>query len=342
MPRASRRVRGSARAGRDRRSARACDSRSTSWRTRARIRWVAQSTPAQLLGHVGDQLLGGVGGRRGPHVGHQVEQRRVGLVTDRGDDRLPGAGDRPHQGLVAEGQQVLDRAASTRHDDHVDLGVAVEAGEGIDHVVRRARALHRGVRRREGDARPAPAGVLHDVALGGGALGRDQTDAARKEGQRLLQLEREQALGGQQLTAALQAGQELAEPDHPDLAGDQREGAAVGVVVGLGMDHHAGALDQRRVEAVEEGAGAGHRDGDVAGRVAHGHEHRAEPRTPADLRHLPLDPHRTEPSDPARDGQGDLPHGRGRRERGLQGHGRERRPSRRRHVHAVPGVDRAR
>ena len=53
------------------------------------------STPAQLLGHVGHQLLGGVGRRRGAHVGDQVEQRGVGLVADRGDHRRAGAGARP-------------------------------------------------------------------------------------------------------------------------------------------------------------------------------------------------------------------------------------------------------
>ena len=85
------------------------------------------------------------------------------------------------------------------------------------------------------------------------------------------------------------------------------ERAAVGVVVGLGMDHHAGALDQRRVQAVEEGAGAGDRHGDLGGRVAHRHEHGADTRPAADLCHLSLDPHRPEPTYPLRDGQGEPP-----------------------------------
>ena len=101
--------------------------------------------------------------------------------------------------------------------------------------------------------------------------------------------------------SSAEPGQQLA-TDLPDLASDQGQGAAVGVVgQGLASDHDAGALDQRRVEAVEQRARARHRDRDVARGVAQGHEHRAEARPPADLRHLPLDPHRTEPVDPARD-----------------------------------------
>ncbi len=153
-------------------------------------------------------------------------------------------------------------------------GLPVEALDRLDHLGRRPRALHRGVRHLEADRRPAARGVVDDVALGGGLRRRDQPDAAGEEGQRPLELGREQPLGGQQLPAALETGEQLAEPDHPDLAGLQRQGAAVGVERRLGVDDHAGALDQRRVEAVEQAARArdGHRD--VGDRVAQGHEDR--------------------------------------------------------------------
>ena len=80
----------------------------------------------------------------------------------------------------------------------------------------------------------------------------DQPDPAGQERQRPLQLAGEQPLGGQQLAAPLEPGQQLAEADHPDLADRQRERAAVGVVGRLGQHHHAGALDQRRREAVDD------------------------------------------------------------------------------------------
>ena len=158
------------------------------------------------------------------------------------------------------------------------------------------------------DRGPAPPGVVEHVALGGGVGRGDQADGAGQEGERSLELGGEQALGGEQLPAALEAGEQLAEADHPDLAGVEGDGAAVGVVGRLRVDDDAGALDHRRVEPVEEGAGAGDRDRDVGDRVAQRHEDGVHARPPADLGDLALDPHRAEPVDPAGDRVGDLPH----------------------------------
>ena len=41
--------------------------------------------------------------------------------------------------LVGERQQVLDRAAAARDDDHVDVGVAVEPLDGLDDLERPSR-----------------------------------------------------------------------------------------------------------------------------------------------------------------------------------------------------------
>ena len=59
------------------------------------------------------------------------------------------------------------------------VGVAVEPAERLDHLGRRAGALHRGVADREPDRRPAAAGVLEHVALGGAVRRGDQADRAR-------------------------------------------------------------------------------------------------------------------------------------------------------------------
>ena len=75
---------------------------------------------ADLLGEVGHDPLGGVGRRRGAHVGDEVDQRRVGLVADRADHRRAAGEHRPAQRLVGERQQVLDAAAAAGQDDHVD------------------------------------------------------------------------------------------------------------------------------------------------------------------------------------------------------------------------------
>ena len=263
---------------------------------------------AQLVGDVGHDQLGGVGRGGGADVGDEVEQRLVGLVADRGHHRRTEPEHRPDEGLVGERQQVLDRPAAAGHHDHVDAWVALEPVERLHHLARCAGALHGGVRHLEGDAGPAPSGVVEDVALRG-AVGRgDQAHAGGQEGQRALALGGEEALGGQQLAAALEAGEQLAEADHPDLTGVEGEGAAVGVVGRLGMDHDPRALDHGRVEAVEEAARAGDRDGDVGDRVAQRHEDRAHARPAGDLRDLPLDPHRAEPVDPPVDRRGDLAH----------------------------------
>ena len=99
-----------------------------------------------------------------------------------------------------------------------------------------------------------------------------------RNGSAPLELRREQPLGGQQLPASLEPGQQLAEADHADLAGVQRQGAAVGVVGRLGVDHDARALDERRIQPVEQGPRAGDRHGDVGHGVAQRQEDRVDAR----------------------------------------------------------------
>ena len=57
--------------------------------------------------------------RRGAHVGGEVDERRVLLVADRGDDRHGAGGDGAHEALVRERQQILEAAAAAGDDDHV-------------------------------------------------------------------------------------------------------------------------------------------------------------------------------------------------------------------------------
>ena len=305
--RASTRVRGSASAGRERERVEAGLLTGQPAGQVAAQPFAGTGHLVQLLHHVGHHQLGGVGGGGGPDVGDQVEQRLVGLVADRRDQGGADPGDRADQALVGEGQQVLDRPAAAGDHDHLDGRVAVEPLDGLDHLGRGSGALHRGVRRLEGHRRPAAPGVLEDVALGGGAGRRDQPDDAGQERQPALEREVEEALGREQLAAPLEPGEQLAEPDHPDVAGVERQAAAVGVVGGLGVHDHARPLDQRRVEAVEEAARAGHGDRDVRDGVAQGHEDGVQTRPAAHLRDLTLHPHRAEPVDPARDRVGDLP-----------------------------------
>ncbi len=260
----------------------------------------------ELLADVGDHTLGCVGRGGGPDVGDQVEDRGVGLVPDRRHDRRAGGGDRAHQRLVGERQQVLDRAAPARDHDHVDGRVAVEPLHGVDHLPDAVDPLHAGVGADDLDRGPAPGGVLLDVALRGGARARDQADPSGEEGQPALELGGEDPLGGQQLATTLEAGEELAEPDHADVVGGEREGAALGVVPRTSVDHDARALDHGGVGAVDDapGAGDGHRD--VAERIAQRDEDGVDRVGPVDLRDLTLDPDRSEAVDPPGHELGDL------------------------------------
>ena len=101
-------------------------------------------------------------------------------------------------------------------------------------------------------------------------------------------------------------GEQLAQADHADVVGAQRQRAAVGVVGRLGVDHDARALDDRRVERVEELPRAGHRHRHVGDGVAQGEEDGVHALAAAELGDLALDPDRAEPVDPAGDGVGDL------------------------------------
>ena len=68
-----------------------------------------------------DRGLGGVRRRRAGHRRDVVEQGAVRVVADRGDHRHAQQRDRPAQRLVAEREQVGQRAAAARDDDHLDL-----------------------------------------------------------------------------------------------------------------------------------------------------------------------------------------------------------------------------
>ena len=124
--------------------------------------------------------LGGVRRRRAGHGGHVVDQRAVGVVADRRDDRDAQHRHRPAQRLVAEREQVHQRAAAAGDDDDLDL---LARGE----VLQRAGDPRRGVAvldRREGPHDPpGPAAAAQsgeDVVARLAALAGDDADRARE------------------------------------------------------------------------------------------------------------------------------------------------------------------
>ena len=147
-----------------------------------------------LLADVGDHALGGIGRRRGPHIGDVVEQRTVVLMADGADDRRRGGRDCAHEPLVAEAEQRLRVAAAAGDDDHIDGGVGIELLEGGHHLGDAALALDGRMDRAELHLRPAQLRIAQHVFLGVGVRARDETDAGREERERLLAGVLEQAL----------------------------------------------------------------------------------------------------------------------------------------------------
>ena len=110
--------------------------------------------PRVQLGEVRHDEAAGDRRRRGADVGGEVDERRVLLVADRRDDRHRAGGDRAHEPLVRERQQVLERPAAAGEHDHVGAALA-QLAERRGDLGSGARALHV----RLGDERRAPAGT---------------------------------------------------------------------------------------------------------------------------------------------------------------------------------------
>jgi hypothetical protein len=248
-----------------------------------------------LLAEIRHDPLGRVGWRRRPQIGHVVHQRRIRFVADRRDDRRTAGEDGPAERLVGEGQEVLERAAAAGQDDHVHRGVAVEHPQRVEDLRDRVDALHRHVLDPEVDGRPAAARVGQHIPLGGARPAGDETDAVGQERRPALAPRIEQSLGLQQLAEPLDAGLQLALAHLPDFIRSQGQCPPCGVPLRFGMDDHAGAVGEVRIDHV-----AGRRDGqaEVGRGVAEREKHRARTRSAGDLGDLAVDPQPPQTTDP--------------------------------------------
>ena len=140
----------------------------------------SRPSPSLQLGEVRNDETGRGGGRRRANVGGEVAQRRVLLVADGRDDRHGAGGERADDGLVAEGQQVLEAAAAARHDDDVDQRVGRDAPERGGDARPCGRTLHAGLG--DDDVRRGEAGADagHDIASRRRVGARDHADGARE------------------------------------------------------------------------------------------------------------------------------------------------------------------
>ena len=192
--------------------------------------------------------LGGVRRRRAADGGDVVDQRAVGVVADRGDDRHAQQRHRPAQGLVAEREQVGERAAAAGDDDRLDLGHGGEVAERARDRRRRVAVLDRRERPHHPPGPAAAAQPCEDVAARLAALAGDHADAARQGRSRQALLGLEEALGRQRAAQRLELGEQVAlagRPQSADREGERRRRRArARVVVGAAGDDDLGAVGQ--------------------------------------------------------------------------------------------------
>ena len=150
---------------------------------------------AEEIGAHRDGDLRGRGRRGRAAVGGEIDQRRVGLVPDAGDQRDRRCRRRADHDLLVEGPEVLEGAAAAGDDDHVRprhrpaARQRVEAGDRSRDFGGRGLALH--PHRPDDDAAGEAVGeAVEDVADHGAGRRGDDADDARQEGQRLLALRR--------------------------------------------------------------------------------------------------------------------------------------------------------
>ena len=223
---------------------------------------------ARLAHQVGDQFgahrhrhLGGGGRRRRALVGGEVDQRDVGLVADRGNQRDHAVRRGAHHDLLVERPQILQRAAAARHDDEIgprDAAALRQRVEAVDRgrdLLGRAVALH--LDRPDDDAaREAVGEAVQDVADHGAGRRGDDADHLGQERQQLLARRIEQAFGGELLLALLEQRHQRADAGGLQRLDDDLVARAAGIggeAAGddhleafLGLDLHAGERSSSR------------------------------------------------------------------------------------------------
>jgi hypothetical protein len=190
------------------------------------------------LGHEiepdGHRHLGRRRGRGRALVAREVDERGVGLVPDRGNERDRRGGRGAHHDLLVEGHQILEAAAAPRDDEEVGprrLGPGREAVEALDrrgNLRRRALALDRH-RPDQDPARKAVLEAVQNVADDGARQRGDDADHLGQERQRALPLGGEEPFGGKPHLALFQELQQSADAGKLDAVDNQLIARAPGI-----------------------------------------------------------------------------------------------------------------
>jgi hypothetical protein len=148
--------------------------------------------------------------RRAAHRGDVVEQRAVGVVADRRDDRHRQQRDRAAQRLVAEAEEVGQRAAAARDDDHVDRAGRREVLQHRGDAGAAWRSCTGANAQTSRPGPPAPLQAGEHVVARLAALGGDHADRPRQRASRQRLLRREEPLPGEQLAQPVELGEQVA------------------------------------------------------------------------------------------------------------------------------------
>ena len=119
--------------------------------------------PAQPVRAVGNDEFCGAGGRRRPHVSHEVGDGEIDLVADACHQRNRAGRNGPGHDLLVEGPQVLEGTATPGQDEHVALGPGSGRLQRTDDVEPGLLALDLHGIHHHGNGRETPAQYVEHV-----------------------------------------------------------------------------------------------------------------------------------------------------------------------------------
>src|ERR1700722_852458 len=82
------------------------------------------------------------GGRRRPQIGHEIQNRKICLVTHRRNHRNPRRRNRPRQPFIVERRQIFRRSAAARHHNHIHIFPLIKNPHARSDFSRRGVTLH--------------------------------------------------------------------------------------------------------------------------------------------------------------------------------------------------------
>ena len=135
--------------------------------------------------------------RRRSHIGDEVADGYIDLVTDRADNGNRACSDGASERLIIEGHQVFWTPATPSDNDDLGAAILLEPVEGLNDRVGRAMALDLTGRQNHMTAGKPSSEDLQDVLKCSAGRAGGYTDAARHRGQHLFSLRGEQALCSQ-------------------------------------------------------------------------------------------------------------------------------------------------